>query len=96
MIKIPFVSDSIFFWNPTKDYRDQPLHFLMGSLPVLLVGWFYSETGMWIMSALDVLVFCAVREYRQHTVSKNFIDLDLLFCILGIVVGCLIVAFVIH
>lgn len=73
-------------WQP-KDWRDQPLHILMGCWPVFLLGIITDSPLVAAITTVFTIGYLARREYDQHEQSGNFVNLDLVFGIIGTLVG---------
>lgn len=71
----------------TKDWIDQPLHILMGFWPSFLLGLITSSYLVSFLTGLGTLGYLINRELDQHRESGNFINLDLVFGSLGIILG---------
>lgn len=73
-------------WQP-KDWRDQPLHILMGFWPPFLLGIITNSPLVVVLSIIGTIGYLVNREYGQHRDSGNFINLDLAFGTLGTLLG---------
>jgi len=69
-----------------KDWLDQPAHLAAGAGSVL-IGSLLSGNSIWVMALVSILSFgyACLREYKQHPDTGNFIDLDSMIWLVGIV-----------
>jgi len=74
------------FYKQYKEFIDQPLHFLMVFIPVILCLIHPA------MSAIPAVMFALAREYYQHD-RVTLWNLDLSFAYAGAIVGALLLVF---
>lgn len=74
-----------------KDWLDQPAHFAGGAGSVLVAS-VLTANNVWAILLAGILsfVYACRREYKQHPDTGNFIDLDSIVWLVGVVFGCVV------